>query len=346
MKFAYCFAVLLLLGANATDAFAADFPVQGKITTKSEMLRAVVRSGAGTEFKLIGTLPRGKIVQILAREGKWFKIAVPEDIPLYIPQQHVAVFEAGPEGTKKGKISYNRAELRSGLDPKDAVLGNALLGDKVEITGTKGSWYVIKGHFRAAAYISTALVEVTGDVGEPLKTPSEPGKPPARKPYKLDAGLKARLESAIDGGRFDEARRILNELENASRKAPAPERPTRAQVLAGWEARLEAAEEEYAKARRPAVNVKEFVGRIDDVGILLFTTPPGDFKLLKGNETVYYLKSVSLTLDLRKYLFQRVAVVGEVEKIEGWEEQLIKVTSLRILDVVDDPEGEGPQPEP
>jgi hypothetical protein len=88
--------------------------------------------------------------------------------------------------------------------------------------------------------------------------------------------------------------------------------------------------------------VKEFVGRIDDVGILLFTTPPGEFKLLKGNETIYYLKSVKLSLDLGKYLFQRVAVVGEVEEIEGWDQPLIKVTSLRILDV---PTGEGAQPE-
>ncbi|TET36763.1 MAG: hypothetical protein E3J72_07785 [Planctomycetota bacterium] len=345
MTFAQFLLSLLLLCALVTSAYGQDFPQSGKINVSEDKV-ANVRSGPDLDYKAIGQLKRGRIVTVLAQEGKWYKIRIPEEIPLYIPQRYVEVRETDKSGNKVGKVTHNRVDLRSGTTPLDKSLGKAFEDDRVIITGSKQSWYIIRGHKRAAAYISTRHVQLL-KTARAKPVPIKPTKPPKKverakpratqKTPQDDAEFRRRLDSALDRKDLDEVRRILDQWVAASRRAPEPEQPTREKLISEYRARLEAARKELEKAKEPPAPVKEYIGRIDDVGLLLFP-PPGGFKLLKGDEIVYYLKSGKpATIKLGKYLFRRVVITGKVDKIKGWETPLIRVTSIRLLDEEETP---------
>jgi uncharacterized protein YgiM (DUF1202 family) len=303
MKFAQILLSLLLVCALVTSAYGQDFPQNGKINVSEDKV-ANVRSGPDLDYKAIGKLKRGKIVTVLAQEGKWYKIRIPEEIPLYIPQRYVEVRETDKSGNKIGKVTHNRVDLRSGTTPQDKSLGKAFEDDRVIITGSKQSWYIIRGHRRAAAYISTRHVQLLKTArAEPV--PIKPAKPPEKverpkpratqKTPQGDAEFRKRLDAALDGKDLDEVRRILDEWVAASRRAPEPEQPTREQLIS-------------------------------------------EYRVLKGDEIVYYLKSGKpATIKLGKYLFRRVVITGKADKVKGWEIPLIRVTSIRLLDEEETP---------
>jgi len=343
MKFVSFLLSLLLLCVLASSAFGQNFPVNGKITTKKENDLVNVRSGPGLDYKTVGKLSRSKVITVLAQEGKWYKIRIPAEIPLYIPRRYVKAGEKDASGERIGIVTHNRVEMRSGLASDDTSLGKAYEDDRVVITGEKGTWYIIKGHGRAAGYISNRHVELlkTARVTpvpikptEPQKKIAQPKPPALRKTPINDADFLKRLDAALDKDNPDieKARLILDEWDKENRSAPEADRPTREQLIADYRARREDARRELEKAKESTGPLKEYIGRIDDVGLLLFP-PPGGFKLLKGDEVVYYLKSNKpAIIKLGKYLFRRVAITGTVEEIKGWEQPLIRVVSIRLLD--------------
>ena len=112
-----------------------------------------VRSGAGTNYSVIGSLSNGAKVEIVETSGTWYKIKYGSGYG-YVSKDYVTVStDSGNNGgndnssasTQNGTIKVNGAlNVRSGAGTNHSVIGSLSNGAKVEIVETSGTWYKIK----------------------------------------------------------------------------------------------------------------------------------------------------------------------------------------------------------
>ena len=112
-----------------------------------------VRSGAGTNHSVIGSLSNGAKVEIVETSGTWYKIKYGSGYG-YVSKDYVTVStDSGNNGgndnssasTQNGTIKVNGVlNVRSGAGTNHSVIGSLSNGAKVEIVETSGTWYKIK----------------------------------------------------------------------------------------------------------------------------------------------------------------------------------------------------------
>jgi stage II sporulation protein D len=107
-----------------------------------------VRSGAGTNYKVIGGLKRNAVVEILGTSGKWYKIKSGSLIG-YVHSDYVSVgsqppAQENPSPSKTGTVTASSLNVRSGAGTNYKVIGGLKRNAVVEILGTSGKWYKIK----------------------------------------------------------------------------------------------------------------------------------------------------------------------------------------------------------
>ncbi|MBZ4664876.1 SH3 domain-containing protein [Mahella sp.] len=112
-----------------------------------------VRSGAGTQYKVVGSLKNGTKVEVLGKSGSWYKIKY-NGITGYVSGQYMVVSSASPmpapapsrgSTTQTGTVKVNTTlNVRSGAGTQYKVVGSLKNGTKVEVLGKSGSWYKIK----------------------------------------------------------------------------------------------------------------------------------------------------------------------------------------------------------
>ena len=141
-----------------------------------------VRSGAGTNYSVIGSLSNGAKVEIVEISGTWYKIKYGSGYG-YVSKDYVTVStdlgnNSGSSGsgnnsgnngssasTQSGTIKVNGAlNVRSGAGTNHSVIGSLSNGAKVEIVETSGTWYKIK-YGSGYGYVSKDYVTVSTDSG-------------------------------------------------------------------------------------------------------------------------------------------------------------------------------------
>ena len=137
-----------------------------------------VRSGAGTNYSVIGSLSNGAKVEIVETSGTWYKIKYGSGYG-YVSKDYVTVStdsgnNSGSSGsgnngssasTQSGTIKVNGAlNVRSGAGTNHSVIGSLSNGAKVEIVETSGTWYKIK-YGSGYGYVSKDYVTVSTDSG-------------------------------------------------------------------------------------------------------------------------------------------------------------------------------------
>ena len=141
-----------------------------------------VRSGAGTNYSVIGSLSNGAKVEIVETSGTWYKIKYGSGYG-YVSKDYVTVStdlgnNSGSSGsgnnsgnngssasTQSGTIKVNGAlNVRSGAGTNHSVIGSLSNGAKVEIVETSGTWYKIK-YGSGYGYVSKDYVTVSTDLG-------------------------------------------------------------------------------------------------------------------------------------------------------------------------------------
>ena len=132
-----------------------------------------VRSGAGTNHSVIGSLSNGAKVEIVETSGTWYKIKYGSGYG-YVSKDYVTVStDSGNNGgndnssasTQNGTIKVNGVlNVRSGAGTNHSVIGSLSNGAKVEIVETSGTWYKIK-YGSGYGYVSKDYVTVSTDSG-------------------------------------------------------------------------------------------------------------------------------------------------------------------------------------
>ena len=73
--------------------------VIGKATVTASSLN--VRSGPGTNYKRIGSLPRNRQVELLAKQGAWYKIKYGSGVG-YVHGNYLKIVSSGNTGNNSG----------------------------------------------------------------------------------------------------------------------------------------------------------------------------------------------------------------------------------------------------
>ncbi len=343
----------LLVAWLVTGAVIAEgFPCKGELTGDN----VNVRTGPSTKHAKVTKLSRGDTVTVHARQGDWYKIAAPSKLTVWVHKKYVTVEE------NTGTITADRVNVRHKAAKGD-VLGQVSKGVEVTVVSRSGDWVGIEPVAGAHVWISAKYVRIEEeDASEearplpPVAIP-EPGvkaadAEPGTLPDDVDitdafsADLvkdleKLKAEQIMAAKNEDhekiaslspEIKRLRNIIESPAYQAYKKRKGIALNLQRTIDEIEEAAKralEEIKKKNR--VYVAE--GRVFCVAPCLSSSPPGMYKLKQGNTVLFYLKSVSETVDLKVMRFKKVGIVGKiVPSKKGWDIPTIEVTDIYPLD--------------
>jgi surface antigen len=113
-----------------------------KLANTSSVLS--VRSGAGTSFSILGSLPNNTDVTIIEKSESWYKIKYNNSIA-YIASKYVTIPQTAAPVTKSGtvKLLYKTSTLNVRFSPNGAIISTLNNGNVVNIVGQSGDFYKI-----------------------------------------------------------------------------------------------------------------------------------------------------------------------------------------------------------
>ncbi|MBZ4666337.1 SH3 domain-containing protein [Mahella sp.] len=148
-----------------------------------------VRSGAGTQYKVVGSLKNGTKVEVLGKSGSWYQIKY-GSITGYVSGQYLVVSSTSPTppptpsrgSTQTGTVKVSTTlNVRSGAGTQYKVVGSLKNGTKVEVLGKSGSWYQIK-YGSITGYVSGQYLVVSSTSPTPPAPTPAPAPAPAPAP--------------------------------------------------------------------------------------------------------------------------------------------------------------------
>lgn len=103
-----------------------------------------LRPQPSTKKQPIGKLKRGTNVEIIGRQGGWYRVKV-GSLDGYVSKNHLKIKKlAVKRQVKKGKVTASRLNVRAGPSTRKAATGQLKRGATVEILARKDGWYHIK----------------------------------------------------------------------------------------------------------------------------------------------------------------------------------------------------------
>ncbi|NLJ40082.1 MAG: SH3 domain-containing protein, partial [Clostridiales bacterium] len=119
-----------------------------------------VRNGAGTGNKIIGSLAKGKQVDIIEKKGSWYKIKYGSGTG-YVHGDYLKLASGDSsrgETNRTGTVNASALNVRKGPGTSYAAVALLPRGAKVTITGESGSWYKIKSG-STTGYVSKTYIK-------------------------------------------------------------------------------------------------------------------------------------------------------------------------------------------
>ena len=162
-------AVLLSISLFIVPANAAG--VSGATTTAALNMR----SGAGTDYSRIMTMPKGAEVIVQSTSNGWSKIVYNNTVGYASAQYLSSTSEvSGSFGT--GTISGSDVRMRSGAGTSYSIIGTYDKGTQMKITGASGNWYAVsyggKTGYVSADYMTLSAGAPSADTSKPAPTPT------------------------------------------------------------------------------------------------------------------------------------------------------------------------------
>jgi uncharacterized protein YgiM (DUF1202 family) len=337
-KFLVVISILCIVVLTAPLAYGQD---EGRKVGELTGDKVRVRTGPGTDQKILTELAKGSKVVIVSKKEAWYEIEMPEDIILWVSKNYVREYKEG--GLTMGEISGEKVNVRTGTEATDVPVGQVQAGDKVVIVGSKEGWYKIRPPKGFTAYVFARFVK-TDSGGEVAPQPGENGGR-TNPPVSTDESYERRLRELRE--QIDVLSKEAQTLEELLEQEKEKEKELEEKLRKAEEIR-EYYEKQKDEINRQLQEVLEGIrtgekpkprytaeGYVDDMG-RRFDQPPATHCLYVtgGDEPRYYLKSAHESINLDNYLRKRVGVTGDVVK-EKWgdkEIEVIKVKSIAILE--------------
>ena len=117
-----------------------------------------VRSGPGTNYRIVAKIPKGATVQIVGKEGGWLKVQSKHgNPPGYIDERFVLLREAATSQTASVPGTYvttATVNVRSGPGTNHRIVTKIPKATKVQVVGAEGDWLKVQSkHGNPPGYI-------------------------------------------------------------------------------------------------------------------------------------------------------------------------------------------------
>jgi uncharacterized protein YgiM (DUF1202 family) len=124
-----------------------------------------VRSGPGTNYRVIAVLEKGDIVTRIGQSGKWFKVSTSNGADAWVSSKYLTSVDGTVviPGDSVTMYATTGVNVRSGPSTSYSIVGGLDRGDKVTRIGTSGNWTkVVWGN--GSAYVFSKYLQ-TGYIG-------------------------------------------------------------------------------------------------------------------------------------------------------------------------------------
>ena len=171
---------------------------QAKGTSKTKTAKVTatslnVRSGAGTQNKVVGSLKNGTLVTVQREEGKWSNITYGSlkgwVSSAYLLTQSGTTPVAQKPSTSKpenkakwGKVTATYLNFRSSGNLNAPIIGSLKFGTSVQILSESNGWLSIQTSDGKKGWVSSQYVSVQSGENPVVSKPKPETKPPAAPP--------------------------------------------------------------------------------------------------------------------------------------------------------------------
>ncbi|MGI6200170.1 MAG: SH3 domain-containing protein [Christensenellales bacterium] len=156
---------------------SAPDPTTGTGTVTASSLR--VRSGPGTGYATLRTLPKGTTVSVLGKSGDWYQISYGGSTG-YVSAEYLEVSggsiptpDPDPDPMGTGTVTASSLNVRSGPGTGYGVVGGLTRGVKVTLLDKSGDWYLVQ-YNRVKGYVSATYISVDGSGGSSGGSTTDP----------------------------------------------------------------------------------------------------------------------------------------------------------------------------
>ncbi|MGE7717628.1 SH3 domain-containing protein [Priestia megaterium] len=144
------------IGGNQEKAYAAT------VTYKVTASKLNVRSGAGTNYGIIGSVVKDQMLSVVSKSGSWYKINY-NGRTGYVSSGYVQASGTATPSAESTTYTVTASTLnvRSGAGTNYASIGSVTKGQKLAVVSKSGSWYKINYNGRTG-YVSSDYVQASG----------------------------------------------------------------------------------------------------------------------------------------------------------------------------------------
>ncbi|MCB2328247.1 SH3 domain-containing protein [Clostridium tagluense] len=149
-----------------TQVFGSVYETQQGVTTGSDLS---VRSGAGTNYSILGSMKIGTKISITGKTNNFYKITYGSKTG-YVSTQYVKITakpvvvakaaEVVPYETQQGVTTGSDLSVRSGAGTNYSILGSMKIGTKISISGKTNNFYKVT-YGSKTGYVSAQYVKIT-----------------------------------------------------------------------------------------------------------------------------------------------------------------------------------------
>ncbi|GMQ76642.1 MAG: hypothetical protein BMS9Abin01_1929 [Gammaproteobacteria bacterium] len=132
-------------------------------TQKAVVTAAVlnVRPRASTERPPVGKLERGTVVRVLAKQGRWYRIAA-NGLTGFVHGAHLRLTDS-PAPPRKGVVTARRLNVRPAPSTREPRVGQLERGTRLEVLADADGWYRIRsGEVTGYVYGDFVSIEEAG----------------------------------------------------------------------------------------------------------------------------------------------------------------------------------------
>ncbi|MDM8149904.1 SH3 domain-containing protein [Priestia megaterium] len=144
------------IGGNQEKAYAAT------VTYKVTASKLNVRSGAGTNYGIIGSVVKDQMLSVVSKSGSWYKINY-NGRTGYVSSGYVQASGTATPSAESTTytVMASKLNVRSGAGTNYASIGSVTKGQKLSVVSKSGSWYKINYNGRTG-YVSSDYVQASG----------------------------------------------------------------------------------------------------------------------------------------------------------------------------------------
>ncbi|WP_171005487.1 SH3 domain-containing protein [Bacillus sp. E(2018)] len=185
---------------KVNNSTSSSTPTQKETkTTKLAKVTATslnVREGAGTQYKVVGSIKNGSIVSIVKEEGNWSSVTYGSmkgwvSSAYLLNQSGTSPTNSKPSATqpvnsgKWGRVTATFLNFRSSGNLSSPIIGSLKYGTSVQVMSESGSWLYIQTSDGKKGWVSSQYITIqTG--GTPIVTNPKPAtKPPVAPPSSI-----------------------------------------------------------------------------------------------------------------------------------------------------------------